>query len=153
MKHETFEKVKPWLVVGVGMIGGFLLALLLDGCTPLATEYRKWGFIDFQRCFGSLEEIQTADDMQATQDLDMVVTLDGVTVHIVGDRSKFDWPAYAAPGSRVAGYASTDGWVTVLGKVVNGRVRVNQAVLGHEMTHILNFNCPDIQDPDTLDMP
>jgi hypothetical protein len=36
-------------------------------------------------------------------------------------------------------------------KVVGGKIIVNQAVLGHEMTHLLHFKDPEVVDPDTLD--
>ncbi len=80
-----------------------------------------------------------------------VVTLENVTVHIVGDRSLFSHPLAAAPHSRVAGYANTNNEIHVLGRRLHGKVVLNPAVLGHEMMHLLNFQNPTIADPDHLE--
>ena len=74
-----------------------------------------------------------------------------VTVHIVGDRSYFSWDKASAYGSPVAGYATSGNEIHVFGRIVDGKVRLNQAVLGHELIHLLHFNNPAVCDPDRLE--
>lgn len=118
------------------------LVFLLMGCVTLATDRRKEGFDILQRGFTSLEE---------TPNLNEVIKIGDVTVHIVGSRRLFDWNVAAAYGSPVAGYANTKNEIWVFGRVVRGKVIVNQAILGHEFTHLLNFKNPKIANPDQLD--
>jgi len=118
------------------------LVFTLVGCVTLATERRKQGFETLQRGFASLPE---------TPHLNEVIHIKDVKVHIVGSRSLFDWNVAAAYGSPVVGYANTKNEIWIFGKMVNGKIILNQAVLGHEFTHILNFNNSVIADPDKLD--
>ncbi|RJR29702.1 MAG: hypothetical protein C4576_34905 [Desulfobacteraceae bacterium] len=121
-----------------------LLALIygLSGCVPLATDVRKEAFRSFDKSFGSLGESPTLNE---------VIELGGVKVHIVGHRQFFNYHRAAAYGSPVIGYATSNNEIWVFGKVVRGRIVVNQAVLGHELMHLLNFKNRAIADPDRLD--
>jgi hypothetical protein len=119
-----------------------LVFTMLSGCVTLATDRRREGFDQLQRGFSSLAE---------TPDLHEVITLKEVTVHIVGHRRLFNWDVAAAYGSPVAAYANTKNEIWILGKVVQGRVIVNQAILGHEFKHLLNFRSPRVANPDQLD--
>ena len=131
------------ILIGVPL-GMALYALIwwALSCVPLATDYRKVGFRDMQRAFVALEP---APDLYET------VTLEKVTVHIVGDRRKMNWDRASAMGSGVLGYARRNGEIWVLGTVVDGRIVLNQAVLGHEVNHLLRFADPNVADPDRLD--
>ena len=120
----------------------FGLILLLAGCVSLATDRRKEGFATLQKGYAAIPE---------TPNLREVIHLKDVTVHIVGSRNQFDWNIAAAYGSPVAGYANTKNEIWVFGKVVNGKIVLNQAILGHELMHLLNFKNPIIADPDKLD--
>lgn len=122
--------------------GCMALALLLVGCVSLATDLRKEGFDALQKSHSSLKE---------TPDLHKVVVLKDVKVHIVGHRSLFSWNAAAAYGSPIAAYANTNNEIWIIGTLVNGKIVINQAVLGHELKHLLNFNEPGIANPDALD--
>ena len=125
-----------------GMVACIVLALLFGGCSATdAGHYRKVGFRELQRSYAALP---------AHAGLDETITVT-VTVRIVGDRSKFDWPVAAAHGSPVLGYATRGNYIWVLGKMVNGRIVVNQAVLGHELNHILQYANPKVHNPDLLD--
>ena len=84
-------------------------------------------------------------------DLYQVVELKNVKVHIVGDRKHFSWDKAAAHGSPVAGYANSNNEIFVFGKRVNGKIVINQAILGHELQHLLNFQNPAIVNPDRLE--
>ncbi len=120
----------------VGLIYG------LSGCVPLATDVRKEAFKSFDKSFGSLGESPTLNE---------VIDLGGVKVHIVGHRQFFNYQRAAAYGSPVVGYATSNNEIWVFGKVVRGKIVINQAVLGHELMHLLGFKNRDIADPDRLD--
>ena len=123
----------------------FLLFCLFLGCVPMATDLRKVGFNELQKGFASLEKTPELHNLYE------VVVLKNVKVHIVGDRKFFNWDRAAAYGSPIAGYATTKNEIFVFGKVVKGKVIVNQAILGHELNHLLNFRNPKIANPDKLD--
>jgi len=118
------------------------LVFLLVGCVALATDRRKEGFETLQKGFISLPE---------TPNLHEIIVLKEVKVHIVGHRNLFDWNVAAAYGSPVAAYANTNNEIWILGKVVEGKIIVNQAILGHEFKHLLNFKNPVVANPDRLD--
>ena len=118
------------------------LVFSLIGCVTLATDLRKEGFNIIQKGFASLDE---------TPNLHEVIKLKDVTIHIVGSRKLFDWNIAAAYGSPVVGYANTKNEIWIFGKVVGGKIIVNQAILGHEFDHLLNFHSSTIANPDQLD--
>ena len=120
----------------------FLFAAMITACTPLATDYRVEGFKLTQQAFDSFQE---------TPDLHRVIFLENVRVHIVGSRQLFQWEKAAAPGSSTIGYATSNNEIFIFGKRVGGRIIVNQAVLGHELSHLLQFKDIEIADPDGLD--
>ncbi|MEW6668678.1 MAG: hypothetical protein AB1512_25980 [Thermodesulfobacteriota bacterium] len=115
---------------------------LLAACAPASIELRKEGFDLIQRGFDAQEE---------TPSLHRVVELRNVRIHIVGDRSMFEWDNATEYRSGVVGYAKASGDIYLFGKVVDGKIVVNQAVLGHELMHLLNFQDPAVANPDTLD--
>ena len=119
-----------------------VLIVTFSGCVPLATDIRKEGFRSFDQNFASLDE---------SPNLNEVVDLGGVKVHIVGHRQYFNYQKAAAYGSPVVGYATSNNEIWLFGRFVKGKVVVNQAVLGHELMHLLNFKNPKIADPDRLD--
>lgn len=80
-----------------------------------------------------------------------MVELKNVKVYIVSDRRDFDWDKASAYGSPVLGYAKRNNEIHVLGKRVGDKIVVNQAILGHELNHLLNFKNPNIANPDKLD--
>jgi len=114
----------------------------LAGCSAHVTEYRKMGFDFIQQGFASIEN---------TPDLYEVIEIEKVRVFIVGDRKHFNWEKAAAYGSPIAGYANTKNEICLFGKRVGDKIVVNQAILGHEFNHLLNFKNPKIADPDKLD--
>lgn len=119
-----------------------LVLVILISCVPMATDLRRIGFNEIQKGFDSLEK---------SPNLFEIVSLKDVKVHIVGDRKYFKWDKAAAYGSPVAGYATTGNEIWVFGKFVDGKIVVNQAILGHEFNHLLNFKNPRIANPDKLD--
>ena len=108
----------------------------------MATDLRKVGFNEIQKGFASIEK---------TPDLHEIIVLKNVKVHVVGDRKYFNWDKAAAYGSPIAGYATTKNEIYIFGKIIKGEVVVNQAILGHELNHLLNFKNPRIANPDKLD--
>ena len=108
----------------------------------MATDLRKSGFDTIQKGFSSL---------QKRPELHETIRLRNVVVHIVGDRKYFNWDRAAAYGSPIEGYATTKNEIFVFGRVVNGKVIVNQAILGHELNHLLNFQNVNIANPDKLE--
>ena len=89
--------------------------------------------------------------IEPTPDLYEVVELKNVKVFIVGDRKLFKWEKAGTSGSPIEGYANTNNEIRVLGKRVGDKIVVNQAVLGHELNHLLNFKNPKIANPRKLD--
>ncbi len=126
----------------ISKLACFGLVFALIGCVTLATDRRKEGFETIQKAYAGIPE---------SPKLNEVIHIKDVTVHIVGSRNQFDWNIAAAYGSPVAGYANTKNEIWLFGKVVNGKVILNQAILGHELTHILNFSNPVVANPDKLD--
>lgn len=112
------------------------------GCGSHAAQYRAQGFNYIQQGFTSIE---------GTSDVYEVVELKNVKILIVGDRKHFNWEKAAAYGSPIAGYANTKNEICLFGKRVGDKIVVNQAILGHELNHLLNFKNPKIANPDKLD--
>jgi len=94
-----------------------------------------------QKSFASLED---------TPDLNEVIVLENVRVHIVGHVKSYSEEA-ASYGENVLGYATPGNEITILGKRVGDTIVVNQAVLGHELEHLLNYQNPKVANPDDLD--
>jgi len=135
MLGPRWRKIYAWAALGCTFF-------LLVGCVTLATDRRKEGFNTFNQGF---------DSLAPTPNLHEVVVLKEVTVHIVGHRSLFDWNVAAAYGSPIMAYANTKNEIWILGKVIKDRIVINQAILGHEFKHLLNFKNPVIANPDQLD--
>jgi hypothetical protein len=74
-----------------------------------------------------------------------------IKVHVVSDRGQFSYGPYRSAAMGVAGYANTNNEIWLIGKMVGGRIIVNQTVLGHELNHLLNWQRPEITNPDQLD--
>lgn len=89
--------------------------------------------------------------MEESPNLHEVFLLKNVKVHIVGHRRHFNWERAAAYGSPVVGYANRKNEIWLFGKIVKGKIVLNQSVLGHEFNHLLNLKNPKIADPDKLD--
>ena len=117
-------------------------AFLFISCVTMATDLRRIGFSEIQKGFASLDK---------TPDLHEVIELKNVRVHIVGDRKYLKWDSAAAYGAPVAGCATNKNEIYVFGKKVRGKVVLNQSILGHELTHLLNFKNSRIANPDKLD--
>ena len=94
---------------------------------------------------------QSFTALEVTPHLHEIIRLKNITVHIVGQREFFEWEKAVNPGSNVAGYATSENEIYIFGKIVNGKIIVNQAVLGHELNHLLNFKNQNIANPDSLD--
>jgi hypothetical protein len=134
MIHKKHHLYIPYL---------FVLGLsIIAGCVPMATDLRRVGFTEMQKGFITLKK---------TPSLHEVVILKNVKIHIVGDRKHFNWDRAAAYGSPIAGYANTKNEIFVFGRMAKGKIIVNQAILGHELNHLLNWKNPKIANPDKLD--
>ena len=105
------------------------------------TQLRENGFTEFVKSFRRIPE---------SRDLHEVVELT-IKVHIVGSRVKFKWPKAREKASGIAGYATRDNDIYVIGKRLGGKIVLNQGILGHELNHLLNFKNDNIADPDKLD--
>jgi len=133
VKHQYYE----------GLINlSFLLIILLVSCAQFPSDYRNDGFYLIQTAFDSYEE---------ANGLNMEVELKSVRVHIVSDRKYFKWKKAAAYDSRMLGYATTGNEIFVFGRKLGNKIVVNQAILGHELNHLLNYQNPIVANPDRLD--
>ena len=99
----------------------------------------------------SIKRKKGFESLKVTEDLYEVIELNNIKIHVVGDRKKFKWEKAAAYGSPVAGYATNNNEIWVLGKVVKGKIIINQAILGHELNHLLNIKDPRVANPDDLE--
>ena len=118
---------------------GLGLVFLLTGCAASTTDYRVEGFRLATKSFNTISE---------SPGLYEVVEIKNIKVHIVGDRSRFLWDWAAAYGSPIDAYSTTNNEIYIRGKRLGNKIVVNQAVLGHELNHLLNFKNPKIADPD-----
>jgi len=126
-------------IIGLIFIG---VVYSLTGCVSDGMGFRKQGFLMFHKDFVSAEE---------TPNLHEIIELKNVRVHIVGSREYFNWDRAAAYGSPVLGYANTKNEIWIFGRRVEDKIIINQAIIGHELNHLLNFKNPKIANPDTLD--
>jgi hypothetical protein len=122
-------------------IGIGLLVTITFACTPLSSDYRAQGLKYTQRAFDYYEE---------TPDLHRVIELEKVRIHIIGSRKFFQWEKAKSEGSATIAYATPKNEIFLFGKKVGNKIVVNQAVLGHELNHLLNFRDMEIADPDEL---
>ena len=109
-----------------------ILLFLFFSCIPMKQE----GFDLIQKDFARYKK---------DKNLNITIELKNVKVHIVGDRKYFKWDKAAAYGSPVAGYATSKNEIYIFGRLnKKGKIIVNQAILGHELNHLLNFNNSNI---------
>ena len=116
-----------------------LFLIILSGCASPITELRRDGFDMTSRSF---DLIESNSAFSRSYNVNLRVT-------IVSDRSMFAHIPFRNQSRYVAGYY--DGGVWVIGKMVNGRIIVNQCVLGHEVQHALQHQSSEVADPDKLD--
>lgn len=143
MAMLTMEAWRGGMEMGkeIFFVWAFLLGVSASSCTPISTDYRVQGFKFTQLAFDSFEE---------TPDLNRTVELERVRVHIVGNRKFFELDKAAAEGSSTIAYATSSNDIFLFGKRVGNKIIVNQAVLGHELTHLLNNKDAEIANPDEL---
>jgi len=107
-------------------------------------QHRRDGFASFSKEFASHPD---------TPDVDVTVKIP-VTIHVVGERSKFEWERAKDPTEGVGGYANSPprNEIWIFGKRVNGQIIMDQAILGHELQHLLKWNAPGetFANPDKL---
>jgi len=118
------------------------ILFLQFGCTIATTDYRVQGFTMVSKSFDTISE---------SPDLYEIIELEKVKIYIVGDRKHFKWDKAAAYGSPIHGYATRKNEIYVLGKRLGDKIVINQAIIGHELHHLLNFSNPKVADPDRMD--
>jgi len=106
-------------------------------------QYRQDGFKSFDKAFNSHPDTPELD-----HEMEILIK-----VRIVGDYKKFTWKKAQMKEAGIVGYAShPPNKIELLGKIVNGRIVLHQAVAGHEFQHILSWASPGklIANPDKL---
>lgn len=78
-----------------------------------------------------------------------VIRLPEIRIIIAGDRSYFIWDR-ARSDEKIKGFANRE-TISILGYSVGGKIVLNEAVLGHELMHVINWADPAIADPDRLE--
>jgi len=144
----TGKRVQGRIVVNELSLGEQLQYLLHQqvsiisnpGSLGLTDAYRKGSEV-IQRGF---------DQLAASPDLSARITLHHVQITIVGSQQQFHPSGMAAFHESALGYSTSDNDIWILGSSINGQIALNTAVLGHEMTHLLNFEAPAIAHPDQL---
>ena len=117
------------------MLRALLIALLLAGCATYS-DFQTEGLICFRQ----------ADGMQAPLREEVMVYLPAVMVHLVGNLD--DSPCKRKyPGRDFVGCCNgSDIWVYTTED--DGRLYPNQAVLGHEVQHLMNHLNDRVVNPD-----
>lgn len=83
-----------------------------------------------------------------------IFTLGNAEIHVVSNRELFGHAIARDPANNYGGYTVKDLRkypileVWVIGKRVDGLIMINWAILGHEISHVLNFENPRIKSPD-----
>jgi len=125
----------------------FCSLVFLISCSSLSQK-RQEGFDALQEHFNLIEPTEK-------KDFHITIRLKNVKVHIVSDRKFFKFKKFQKQEFGAVGYATSGNEIWVFGKIKekNGKkvVIVNQAILGHEFNHLLNFKNPKIVNPDKLD--
>ena len=116
-------------------------ASLADFFGQSFADYNKAGFRRFCEGFATTDE---------APELNMTLEIDNLKVHVVGSREFFKWDK-ARNGPGIAGYATKKNHIWVFGRYAGGKIVLNQAILGHELNHLLNFKNGEIADPDELE--
>jgi hypothetical protein len=137
MKPEPLTPRRVLLAVCASIIVTALV-IWLNGCANLA-DYRRCAFRDMQASLLGLPPVTEA----------IYIRLPEMIIHIVPDVSKVATGKCAQNGC--VGCADRNNTIWVNGYEVNGKIIINQAVLGHELHHLLNFANPMVADPDRLD--
>ena len=112
-----------------------VIAALHTGCVPAATIARMDGFNAQWRGFASLP---------ASSSLDYETEIK-VKVIVVGGSSQTGYPGAAAT------YSHPDGIIRIIGKMVNNKIVLCPAVIGHEIQHALQFQDRHFVDPDKME--
>jgi len=107
-----------------------LSSILLFGCMTLATEKRKDAFNLSQEGFYYLPRIKKT----------LTIRIKELTVNIVPEMTK-----------PLGGLAIPPATIVLEGRQIKGQIIINQAILGHELMHILRFKNERIAHPDKLD--
>lgn len=157
MQAETFSGPVLW-VIGKRVQGKIVVNELSLGEQLQGLLHQQTSVIGNPGSLGSAdgyrkgsEVIQRGfDHLAAAPDLSAKITLCNVRVTIVGSQQQFHPPGMAAFHESTLGYSTSDNDIWVLGSSINGHIALNTAVLGHELTHLLNFTAPIIAHPDQL---
>lgn len=123
--------VRTWIAI--------VLIIILAGC--LYHSLNQDGFKSFRSAF---------DGVGSTIRFHEKIKIGGIEVNIVSDKDMFEDWANDKYGPALVGYV-TEKEVYVLGKIVNGKIIVDQAVLGHEFNHLLNIKNSKVANPDRLE--
>jgi hypothetical protein len=109
-------------------IAALALYFLLTGCAPAATVARMDGFNSQWRGFEAVRGEPATKSAKITLEV------------IVGELQK-GW---------AGSFSHPQGIIRIRGKMVNGKVILPEAVLGHEVLHALQFQAEGFHNPDTL---
>lgn len=112
-----------------------VIAALHTGCVPSATLARMDGFNAQWRGFASLP---------ADPGLHYETEIK-VKIIVVGDSSQTGYPGAAAT------YSHPDGVIRIIGRMVNNKIVLCPAVIGHEIQHALQFQDGNFVDPDKME--
>lgn len=78
-----------------------------------------------------------------------IINLKNIKIHIVSDPLLINPKNLLALGFNLLGCAtSSNNEIYIIGHKSKGKIFVNQAILGHEIAHLLNFKDPSIPNPD-----
>jgi hypothetical protein len=114
-----------WVLIAVAL-------WMLSGCTSLATMERREGF---NQQWSGFARLPSSPDLYHETEIK-------VKVVVVGDPAQTGYPGAAGT------YSHPEGIIRIVGKVVNGKIVLCEAVLGHEIGHALQYQDGGFANPD-----